>query len=791
MLNVLYPKFSALIGDDMTRVRDRMKVLAETTSDLSSSIACDRAWYLPCPRYWSVSADGATCVNPDPDDECAAMEVPRTPRSKATEAERCHVKWPCKSECVARGLLTDWQPPAPLGWVLSDDGRYRADGSYRGPCVDSVDLSDHTVWMKSLWSDLCDAPWPCLSDEDEDNDEQSTRRCPVGWSIERDEAKSLYCSIPEALYPGPCYYVQDIPQSDAEMSKIRETCGQSSYGSMWARESVIHDERHDRRLCRDNEAPEPCPAGWTDLYVSDEVLCLSPTSLETSCAPLLHYSTAEWSNAMMLAFIEDCILQDRHVGVDEMKSAWNCSPVPVPEDPTVLPKRSGPVVKVLDDRSLVAAIRGGVDSGGGGTAYRGGAQYHYEVVDGGVEQHKPLEADWKAARLMDVMMKEALQSILQTYWSRDSQVPEGVSAEQKDAVVKTLTDEISMLSSAIGDTPGSSISLLQVDNHANGFTDLNEFVYHRIHLRATERGLNAQCIPDYNRKCPSKWTYVDTMDVCAAPRGDFSPCSLVEMFPRMNPQERAARSKLCHVDFPCLACEEDYVTPRCPSRWRYIDGICLPPIDEHGVCHHPSDFTKMTAELRRQYSQVDCDGQIHWPCIDAELTIVDDDETCRFDVESSPCPLNFAFVDSVDGWNACSQGGKSIQVPAQPSERLAFARRFVKEYAWPCIDSCKTNWRSECPYGYSLISSSVCQLTTWYTPLRVEEAHRDAQSDVVCGPRVGVFSSDIEKMRYSSLCHAPWPCLNDRSTMCDMDFVRYDCPVGWTVNDSKCATMMN
>ena len=74
-------------------------------------------------------------------------------------------------------------------------------------------------------------------------------------------------------------------------------------------------------------------------------------------------------------------------------------------------------------------------------------------------------------------------------------------------------------------------------------------------------------------------------------------------FPTMTVEEKMEAAEKFSLDWPCIICPQDFVSPRCPEGWRETSkGVCtadLKLVTLASRCPMVIDFQHMVPELRR------------------------------------------------------------------------------------------------------------------------------------------------------------------------------------------------
>lgn len=138
---------------------------------LSEESACERNYDAKCPvGFVSVGqpfGDGARCgpdltryTGPCKDRTIKFVHLTRT--AKQHWAMLCNFQWPCL-HCEK-----DFSHPCPAGWSAPEgeppgSSQCKAPDTYQGPCDSSRNFLGYSSAAKEIWSQVCQAYWPCVS----------------------------------------------------------------------------------------------------------------------------------------------------------------------------------------------------------------------------------------------------------------------------------------------------------------------------------------------------------------------------------------------------------------------------------------------------------------------------------------------------------------------------------------------------------------------------------------------------------------------------------------------------
>lgn len=136
---------------------------------LSEEGACERNYKARCPVGFvvvgSIFGDGERC-GPDrtiysgPCKDRTIKFHKLTNQAKQRWATLCNFQWPCKN------CKKDFSQTCPTGWSVPEkepEGSRvcKASDTYQGPCDSTKNFEGYNDMTKELWSQVCQAYWPC------------------------------------------------------------------------------------------------------------------------------------------------------------------------------------------------------------------------------------------------------------------------------------------------------------------------------------------------------------------------------------------------------------------------------------------------------------------------------------------------------------------------------------------------------------------------------------------------------------------------------------------------------
>lgn len=134
----------------LTKIYSSLESFNEARSDW-----CIRDYSHACPDEWLDIGDGNCHAPNEYNGPCST--IVNYAENKEKTARLCGADWPCKNSCKE-----DFNSTCPANWVLNKVGNCVAPKNYEGPCITTVDFSEHSRVLKKKWSKLCEVNWPCV-----------------------------------------------------------------------------------------------------------------------------------------------------------------------------------------------------------------------------------------------------------------------------------------------------------------------------------------------------------------------------------------------------------------------------------------------------------------------------------------------------------------------------------------------------------------------------------------------------------------------------------------------------
>ncbi|CRH02774.1 CPW-WPC family protein, putative [Plasmodium relictum] len=232
-----------------------------------------------CPENWINFGDGMNCLSPinykGPCEKKVSFKN-ATAISKYKFSIECHVSWPCTGTCIE-----DFSKECPYEWILNKD-ICEAPKSYKGKCVKKKKFSNFSEAEKKIWSDECNINWPCY-----DKNYDFNILCPINWKMNPDHKS---CLAPVS-YIGPCVnilYLFDL--NEKEKLSLGRKCN-------------IEWPTHVKKELDLNSL---CPIGWkiSDL---ENIVCNAPLSYNGPCGKKISFEN--FSKEEKLEFSQKCDVQ--------------------------------------------------------------------------------------------------------------------------------------------------------------------------------------------------------------------------------------------------------------------------------------------------------------------------------------------------------------------------------------------------------------------------------------------------------------------------------------------------
>jgi len=195
----------------------------------------------------------------------------------------------------------------------------------------------------------------------------------------------------------------------------------------------------------------------------------------------------------------------------------------------------------------------------------------------------------------------------------------------------------------------------------------------------------------------------------------------------------------------------------CPEGWAHFFGDCIAPLSYMGPCKGVVSMSDLgTWSAKQQFANV-CAA--HWECAEA----------CLHDYDAADCPVGWVgrgdgFCDAPLTYSGPCRGRELVG--AEPELKQQFGLECGAR--WPCKQQCVSNFRLECPRGWSLVDGACVIL-------------RNA-GQAYNGPCLPVadlqnFTDDL-KQQFATRCGVDFCETAVPPGGCEIDMESL-CPVGW------------
>ena len=125
-----------------------------------------------------------------------------------------------------------------------------------------------------------------------------------------------------------------------------------------------------------------------------------------------------------------------------------------------------------------------------------------------------------------------------------------------------------------------------------------------------------ECVRDFSRLCPSRWTDLGDGQTCLSPPSLYvnEECRQV-VFGGLNPLEKSLKAQSCDDSkYPCIGeCLQDW-SKLCPDGWSPKgpkSTVCVAPPSYIQPCINSYDFYDHNARQKRKFADL-C--KVNWPC---------------------------------------------------------------------------------------------------------------------------------------------------------------------------------
>ncbi|ETW29882.1 hypothetical protein PFFCH_02655 [Plasmodium falciparum FCH/4] len=218
---------------------------------------CEINYSKLCPEDWIDMGDGISCLSPlHYKGPCEKKVIFKnaSAKSKYNFSINCNVSWPCSKICIE-----DFSKKCPENWIHNiENNTCEAPKNYAGKCIRQKNFDHYSQSEKKVWTQICDINWSCY-----DKNYNFNILCPLNWKNNPDNKT---CSAPIS-YMGPCSNILYLYNfSDKEKITISHICN-------------VEWPVHEKKEINFNSL---CPMGWNIVDIKNHI-CQIPLSYNGPC----------------------------------------------------------------------------------------------------------------------------------------------------------------------------------------------------------------------------------------------------------------------------------------------------------------------------------------------------------------------------------------------------------------------------------------------------------------------------------------------------------------------------